>query len=101
MVHAGLPGVGVPAVPGGGGELCEGPPAGWLVVVDGLSARGSHQVGRLGLAAPTEAAGTALVESVDVEPGDIHGLHHQHTMLGQKSKGAKRSRKCCHYKRGV
>ena len=72
MVHAGLPGVGVPAVPGGGGELCEGPPAGWLVVVDGLSARGSHQVGRLGLAAPTEAAGTALVESVDVEPGEKH-----------------------------
>ena len=76
MVHAGLPGAGAPAAaaPGGGGELCEGPPAGWLVVVDTLPPWGGHQVRRLGLAAPTEAGGASLVESVDVEPGDKHGV---------------------------
>ena len=69
MVHAGLPAVGVGAVPGGGrGQLCEGPAAGWLVVVYTVPAWRGHQVGRLGLAAPAEAGRASLVESVDVEP---------------------------------
>ena len=70
VVHAGLPAVGVPAVPGGGGgQLSQRPPAGWLVVVHTVPARGGHQVGRLGLAAPAEACRASLVESVDIEPG--------------------------------
>ena len=70
MVHAGLPAVGVGAVPGGGrGQLCEGPAAGWLVVVDTVPPWGGHQVGRLGLAAPAETCRASLVESVDIEPG--------------------------------
>ena len=75
MVHAGLPAVGVGAVPGGGrGQLCEGPAAGWLVVVDTVPAWRGHQVGRLGLAAPAEAGRASLVESVDVEPGEKHRI---------------------------
>ena len=73
MVHAGLPAVGVGAVPGGGGgQLSEGPAAGWLVVVHTVPAWRGHQVGRLGLAAPAEACRASLVESVDVEPGEKH-----------------------------
>ena len=73
MVHAGLPAVGVGAVPGGGrGQLSEGPAAGWLVVVHTVPAWRGHQVGRLGLAAPAEACRASLVESVDIEPGEKH-----------------------------
>ena len=72
MVHAGLPVVGVAAVPGGRGQLGERPAAGRLVVVDTVPAWGGHQVRRLRLAAPAEACGAALVDSVDIEPGEKH-----------------------------
>ena len=90
MVHAGLPAVGVGAVPGGGGgQLCEGPAAGWLVVVHTVPAWRGHQVGRLGLAAPAEAGRASLVESVDVEPGEKHRVGGRWEVGGGRGQGNK------------